>query len=254
MNRPAFTGIRQGNMFDANRETIVVRKLDYIGCDFSENDTVWKYYTLLDFLCMVLYKKLYFKRADYFSDPNEYPLTRQDADFFGMNPTDYYSEINRIKSKSFINCWRISRYESFGMWKAYSDINSGVAIRTTAGDLMNSINSCVSKDSDVDIDIGKVYYIDEEKDLTQRDMFRKNVLYIPFTKTMPYHYENELRLFIEEDSVLQDKVSISIDINPHLLIKEIVIAPMAKSYHFKTISEVFSKLDLNVDIKQSIVR
>ena len=97
----------------------------------------------------------------------------------------------RFLIRTFINCWCLSNYESFGMWNAYADAATGVAIKSDVKSIIDAFN--VPEYNNPDTTIGKVEYIDS-KGMTQKPGERLNFYYIAFSKTKPYENEKEIRL------------------------------------------------------------
>ena len=233
----------------------MVNRHAYVGCDFNDDDVIWKYYTLPDFICLLQEKKLFFTRVDLASDPNEFPITEKDAQSFSFaTMEEYISEVNRIKGKSYINCWRMSEFESFGMWKSYSDIRTGVAIKTTVKRLIDSCNSQMNSDNNRDITIGKVRYINNVDESTQMQRERLNFLYVVLSKTKPYENEQELRLTFECASNDTLEVSKPVNVNLQTLIQDIYIGAEAKPYHVEAIKNMLSLYGINVNVTKSNVK
>ena len=152
----------------------MVKRHKYVQNEFNDSDIIWKYYKLPRFLDLLYYQKLYFTRVDKFSDPNEFPITQKDARAFHMGIDIYQKEFNRIKQQTYVNCWRVDNNESFGMWSAYANIETGIAIKTTAGRLIASCNDIAGGKN---ITIGKVRYIDEKTEMVQVPGMPLNVFY-----------------------------------------------------------------------------
>ena len=187
---------------------------------------------------------------DKFSDPNEFPITQKDARAFHMGIDIYQKEFNRIKQQTYVNCWRVDNNESFGMWSAYANIETGIAIKTTAGRLIASCNDIAGGKN---ITIGKVRYIDEKTEMVQVPGMPLNVFYNVFAKTKPYEYENELRLAFE-DSTNKDKEYQSIDINLCTLIEEIRVGAMAYPLFVRMVDGVLKETGINVPVIKSKIK
>lgn len=228
----------------------MVKRHAYVQNGFNDSDIIWKYYRLPRFLDLLKQRKLYFTRVDTFSDPNEYPITEKDAQAFRKNINDYTVMFEQIKRQSYVNCWRIDNNESFGMWSAYSNIETGIAIKTTAGRL---IASCSEMTGEKNITIGKVRYIDEKTEMVQVPGMPLNIFYNVFAKTKPYEYENELRL-VFEDRVNKDKEYQSIDINLRTLIEEIRIGAMAHPLYVRMVGCILKENDINVPVIKSNIK
>lgn len=228
----------------------MIKRHSYVQNEFDDGAVIWKYYKLPRFLDLIEKRKLFFTRVDKFSDPNEFPIIAKDAQAFCMSIDDYRCEFERIKRQSYVNCWRIDDNESFGMWSAYSDLETGIAIKTTAGKLIDAYNY---NEREVDITIGKVRYIDETDEMVQFPGMRLNCLYIVFAKTKPYEYENELRLAFE-DSENKDKEYLSIDINLCTLIEEIRVGAMAHPLYVQMVECILKENGINVPVTKSNIK
>ena len=69
----------------------------------------------------------------------------------------------------FINCWVISNVELYLMWNTYSSLDKGLAIKTTIGNLIDSLDPC----DDREVFISDVNYIDYYHDY--KSEYEKNV-------------------------------------------------------------------------------
>lgn len=228
----------------------MIKRHSYVQNAFSDDAMIWKYYKLPRFLDLIETRKLFFTRVDTFSDPNEFPITAKDAQAFHMNIGDYKNEFERIKRQTYVNCWRIDANESFGMWSAYSDLETGIAIKTQAGKL---IAAYTERYGEYSITIGKVRYIDEKMEMVQIPGMPLNIFYNIFAKTKPYEYENELRLAFE-DSVNKDKEHLCIDINPHTLIEEIRVGAKAHPLYVRMVECILKENSINVPVIKSNIK
>ena len=226
----------------------MIKKHEYVANDFSEDATVWKYMPLPAFLALLEDGKLYFTRADKLSDPNEFPIIENDAKAFRMSMEDYKVSIKRIKEETYFNCWRLSEYESFGMWNAYADSSTGIAIKTDVKSLFSSVNT------PTDITAGKVSYIDRRSEMTQKWGSELNLFYITFAKTKPYENESELRLAFEIAGNVDKPEYVEIPVDPITLIKEVRVGSSSRPYVPDLIKKLLSHYRINVPVEKSIVR
>ena len=194
---------------------------------------------------------LYFSRAKCLADPNEFPVYEEDASVFPMGKKDYEIMVENFKEEAFVNCWRLSEYESFGMWNAYADRAMGIAIKSDVKSLLTAFNG-IPQNNKYDVIAGKVSY--DIRKMTQIPEWRLNVLYIAFSKTKPYENENELRLFYNDyrKEIKSDYKGFPMDMTT--LIKEIYVGPSAKPYVKELIKKILSHYGLNVPVKQSMVK
>lgn len=230
----------------------MIHKHQYVANDFSEDDTVWKYFSLPAFLALLEDRMLYFTKADSFADPNEFPVTEKDASAFHMSFEKYKESVGQIKARSYINCWRLSDYESFGMWNAYSDAATGVAIKTNVKSLFASFD--VMQPDIPTITAGKVLYIDSLKEMTQKPSGPLNYFFIVFAKTKPYQSESELRLCFEDTKKafgLKENIGVSVDLST--LIKEIYVGSSSKPYVQDLMKKILKRYDIDAQVKKSNV-
>lgn len=132
---------------------------------------------------------------------------------------------NKISKSTRVNCWYYSEKESEAMWKLYSDGGKGIAIKTTVGSLVESINT------DIQISLGRVKYLDFlSTTLELKDCLTDGVL-SPLLKRNEYEHENEVRLYSTPDFYSSEKwlshkpTPISIDVDIKKLIESIYISP-----------------------------
>lgn len=228
----------------------MIKKHKYVANDFSDDATIWKYFSLPAFLAMLEDKMLYFTRADCMTDPNEFPLTELDAAAFNMSMEEYKMSIERIKAQTYINCWRLSNYESFGMWNAYADSATGIAIKTDVKCLFASTNTSI------DITAGRVNYIDSRSEMTQKWGKALNLFYVTFAKTNPYENERELRLTYEKAGTadIDKPISEGIPVNPTTLIKEVRVGSSSKPYTRDLIKKIMLRYNIDIPVEKSIVK
>src|SRR5690606_38707513 len=60
-----------------------------------------------------------------------------------------------LKRSHYVSCWSCGDKETYPMWKVYSNYRTALAIRTTVGDLIESI-----KEEEKSVYIGAIKYVD----------------------------------------------------------------------------------------------
>ena len=231
----------------------MLKKHRYVGVDFSEGETIWKYYPFPAFMALFENEKLYFTRAKCFADPNEFPVFEADANIVQLTKEAYEEEVKKFKEETFVNSWRLSDYESFGMWNAYADAATGVAIKSDVRSLFAAFNN-IPKNSDISITAAKVDYIDNYVGMTQKYGNPFNFYYVALSKTKPYENEKELRLlYVDYQKDFQED-STGFDIQTQTLIKEIYIGSSAKPYVKNLVESILKKRGINVPVIESIVK
>jgi len=159
------------------------------------------------------------------------------------------------RSVTFVNSWYIKEHESSAMWKIYSDNNYGIAIQSTYQKLIDSFASY----DDFDINIGRIKYIDYEKDVIPMGNLLSPFMY----KRKIFEYEDELRALIwtpqngKNDMINPSKnryanvfgLYVKVDLN--ILIDTIFISPNAQLWIVDVIKGVIEKYGFKKEVKQS---
>jgi hypothetical protein len=226
-----------------------------------EKDThIWRYIDFTKFVDLITSSKLFFCRSDNFEDPFEGMFRLKDYE----KTKHMFQDQELTKKFYFLNCWHINDNQSDAMWKIFLNTNNGIAIKSTVGDLIKSLDN-----SEDEIHIGKVYYRDFEKVTFDELMFEsQNRLFegrggsvSQFNyKRISFEHEKELRLFYIDmpiphaikNGIPREPITHKhIDINISELINEIVIAPFADAWFKEMIENLIKKLNLNFKITKS---
>ncbi len=213
--------------------------------------TIWRYLSLEKFLSLINDRQLYFARQDQFFDIYEAELSSLDIGLFERYIPDITKEMGKEKlGCGFINSWVISDVELYLMWAAYSSMDKGIAIKTTVGDLIDSLE----KSDNRRITISDVNYID----YTIEDTFGKangnaNLLARYFCKRSYFQQEKELRLvYYDYKATLDDKtVGLKFNVSLDTLINEIWISPLAKEWYEDLIIKELKLHNINKPVKKS---
>ena len=162
-----------------------------------DSTRIWRYLSVERFISG-LHNGLYFTRVDKFRDPLEGtlpPANRMSQDIWlehhnmGFPVRAQLLEMMEWGTRRchLVNCWSMSEYENALMWKWYAP--NGVAINTTIGRLKEAF-----RDLTETFYIGKVKYIDYEKDLAN---LQNNMLTPLFYKNVMYESEKEVRVCVQ---------------------------------------------------------
>jgi len=222
--------------------------------DTPLDDTIiWRYMNFTQFVAMLEKRALFFRRIDLFEDPFEgsLPLREVNGRVTILKMMGANEEQARNENEMQANHW-LSTHESAAMWKLYTNETEGLAIRTTIVQLKDSL-----KKAGEEIYIGKVNYIDFEKDtIKPNTSCTLNYLTI---KRKSFEYENELRLLAGE-KWLPHTIDMEHDKNPEdksvkcilsNLIKEVYVSPQAKDRYMELIGQIIGRYDLKVPVKKS---
>lgn len=226
----------------------------------EDNKKLWRYMDFTKFIDLLERQSLFFTRADKFEDKFEGSyskfnrqigrevyknLTDEQYDNF-MNQKSLHSK-NMIRY-TLINCWHINEYESDAMWKLYSKSNESVAIQTTFKNLKQAFDN-----QDEKIYIGKIKYIDYEKDwLPEGNVFS------PFLhKRKSFEHEQELRAIIQRLPIEGEKVvferdicefGIPIHVDINILIEKVYVSPVAPQWFFELVEKVLKTYGYNKEV------
>lgn len=214
----------------------------------ADSLVIWRYMELWKFLDIIDNKKLYMSRCDLFEDKYDGRIPVKSVseldDEHPLKQVDNFSE-STLRKCSYLSCWSSEQKETYPLWKIYSDYRNSVAIKTTVGDLIESISQEKSAQQ-----IGKVKYIDSDGPYR----FRGNTYQFFFEKRNYFIFEKEVRIltelqFKDYTELLNLPLGITIEIDPNKLINEIVLAPKA-DMNFKKLIELKLK-DSNILAKVS---
>lgn len=181
----------------------------------SDGQVLWRYMDITKFVSMLEEQSLYFCRADILKegDPYEGSLTSGEhiysttynkavAEIIKASGNPFGSEgiINhavkemyeKMSMEAFINCWHMNERESLAMWKVYSNSGNGIAIKTTFGRLINSLETS-TQEVTAGIVTYQDYFLEEQVSKVEHG---SNIL---MRKTTAFDYEKELRLVFTEE-------------------------------------------------------
>lgn len=150
----------------------------------------------------------------------------------------------RVLKSTVINCWHQNESESEAMWSLYSKNNKGIAIQTTAQDLIESID-------DERVHFSEVRYINfYDENLKSSDLI-VNGFISPLLKREAFEHEKEARLFFTPNknynvpSKIYEYESQYIDINIEKLISKIYISPYVTDIDMEHIKKTVQKLGIS---------
>lgn len=207
------------NRFSEYAKNIFVEK------DLCPEMKIFRYTSLTNLLQILERRTCRCGRRSNFSDRHEkgefkdpkYKFSR----FYYANETppqslreEWIAEDKRIADTFhyYASCWTCEELEDFLMWRAYACEGDGIRIGTTLGRLISSIQV-----RDKSVVIGKMKY-DREKFLnTACDALFGH-------KTRCYQHEQELRLYVMEDSPCKTGDYIMLDVDPEL-VETVVMSP-----------------------------
>jgi len=228
----------------------------------DENAKIWRYMDFAKFMSLLDKSALFFPRADKLGDPFEGSYSKANIclrpQVYGEKDSQLIStllgsHIKALRRFTAINSWHLSEYESAAMWRLYLKSNEGIAIQSSFNRLKNCFNP---KDEDNNIYIGKVKYVDYERDWISE----QNALEPFINKRKSYDYEQELRAVIQKTVIKNGKFDtfkpsfeegIDILVDLYLLIEKIYVAPTTSGWLFNLVKSVVVKYGLNKEVLRS---
>ena len=160
--------------------------------DMPNNTVIWKYLDLFKYLDLLNTSTLFMQRCDHFIDkldgssPDREHLMYKFPDLDTEQVNAMLRMYDVLKRSTYVSSWHINDFESSVMWDAYSNNQGGLAIKTTVGNLKDSI-----------IDESSIYF--SKVVYTRNDMPMWNTFFPIFHKREQFTDERECRLFLNED-------------------------------------------------------
>ena len=194
-------------------------------------EPLWRYFRVDRLLETLRSGTLYFPSARQFEDPFEGAVAIQPHDW-PVDPRYGESEVGegafeQLRRLTKISCWHRADYESDAMWKLYAAGRKGVAIRTTAERLAESLRPFrLAPNYGEEVPFwGNVHYVDLS---TQR--LRVGMEERFFFKHRAFEWEREFRVVIsvrmaEEFAVPVPELGIDVGLDPTVLIESIYAGP-----------------------------
>lgn len=206
---------------------------------------LWRYMDFTKFVSLLDKGALFFARADKLGDPFEGVWTTRTQEAFFNSSPDLQGISKTIRRFTLISCWHENSYESDAMWSLYSRERAGIAIKTDFSSFKQGLVS------DTDIYVGKVSYIDYDRDFIPGDNLFNPFLY----KRRSFEHENEVRAINIELSKGFDQdiceIGIYYEVDLSLLIHEVIVAPYAEDWFLELIQSVAARYNLQAPVRKS---
>jgi len=233
--------------------------------EVNEETVLWKYLDISKFISLLSKESLWLARVDTFKDKHEgiFPLEmkqildkiykdfeKEDKTKDGsiQNTSDFQHHL--IKN-AYINCWHQNLDENMVMWEIYGKTENSIAIRSTVGDLTDSVSRNDLKEYRSNIAFEPVIYEKLENipgKLTYQSPF--------FIKRPHFKFEREVRLFLSTYStsnpIVDTPIGIEISVNLETLIKDIYVHPDASNWFFEAVQSLIDKFEISVQVKRGL--
>ncbi|HAY3897758.1 TPA: DUF2971 domain-containing protein [Escherichia coli] len=210
----------------------------------SNDIQLFRYMDFSKFMDLLENKRMFFCNAKYFEDKYEgimpkggYPKVSEDL----KERSEYL--INRYADSisAYVNSWNYAEGESYALWKIYTNPNTGVAIKTTVGNVKKAFNND-------DIKIYSVKYIksfdNQNEDYEPPHYFRRKskedsaLIHRKIReiyKLNSYKYEREIRAVYLDNNNLN---GVYFDVDLNNLIDEIYISPFAPKWFYDLVEKI----------------
>jgi hypothetical protein len=230
--------------------------------EIKDDVILWRYLSFAKYIDLLTKSTLWFSRIDLLGDRFEGSTTHASYQlwkklFQESIPNNHLPSVldqlasnrKQITGFAYASCWHECDSESMLMWRTYSDKN-GIAIRTTFGDLKQSIVS------DKSIFANRVQYLNyddggdllDDTNLFSRISSRPN--YLSYEKEVRLAFLNPFETNKAVDfSNLEPGVPISINLKS--LINVSIIRPEADIWISELLSEIHKLLGLDEKIEYS---
>lgn len=227
---------------------------------------LWRYVDLYKWLDLLQTSELHLTRADEMEDRWEGAFSKVNVavrpSLYGEHWDKMASAISNLyahnRTHVYLNCWYLGTDESAAMWSIYNAAGKGVAVRTTAGRLKDSLVGT----HEPPVSGAVVQYVDYRKTfIPEGNMFS------PFIyKRASFSHESEYRLLtMWSPKVLEmDENKVATRVEPDIppvflreavdldrLVEAVYVSPDAPDWEARVVHRATYKYMPNVDIRHS---
>lgn len=196
----------------------------------EDTDTLWRYMSFEKFANILATESLFFSRADKFDDKFEGYIPESIKVSYAS--AGIHIDPNIFRPYVMCNCWHHNNEESMVMWDKYHLRNSGIAIKTTLGNLKNSLPD------EPNVFTGQIEYIENHNQIEiPENPSIASLVYSPyFYKRTPFEYEHEVRAIVDVEPFLHGdpyEYGKPLEIDVKVLIgksSEVIVSPHAEKW------------------------
>jgi hypothetical protein len=234
----------------------------------DENATIWRYLDFTKLVSLLDTKQLYFARVDTFDDAFEGSISAATREYRRQAYADpklsedeneerirYLTDHTRsAPSWMYANCWSLSEVESAALWGLYVQADSGVAVRSTYRQL---IDSFISPDLErngpnvAPLLVGKVAYVDYDEFVIPDD----NSFYPFVHKRKSFEFESELRAMTwhmpSRISNEPNPIGLRVNVDLATLFNAIHVSPSAPPWFAALVQSVVDRYNFSAPVVQS---
>jgi hypothetical protein len=214
------------------------------------------------FAALLLNRAIFFSRLDRAEDPWDGVFPRRSCDpdevaaYFSQLevPQEFFREIAQAAAghatdpdsgrvSYCVNCWHINRFESDAMWKTYSLVGQGIAIRSTVGRLKRSFASAARP-----VFIGRVSYYDYGRILI--NPFQ--VFPVVLCKRKSFQHERELRCILYDSALgFKSEFGEHVPVDLKALVNKVVLSPRSEPWLFDVACKLIAQCGLKLVVERS---
>jgi hypothetical protein len=185
-------------------------------------------------------------------DVDEHLLKKYGGQLPDVEDSTREGAMERMRQLVYLNCWISKERESNPMWYAYTNRTTGIAIKSTVGDLINSLVDWSGR-----VFYGQIRYLDFEEDRVPLSPIQNF-----FIKRQEFIEEQEFRLALSfkntpamlsptntEDMASppnKDRLDITIDLDS--LASGIFLHPQSPDYVKPMVEDILSKYNIDSDL------
>lgn len=238
----------------------------------NEDDIIWRYIDFTQYMSLLETESLFFPRPKTFNDPFEGSLPkknverrnqeyRQAIDSLDLNfdldsleeavDMDFLDIASNtqedILDEFGVSCWHKKDHESAAMWNTYSKDGSGIALQSTAGDLLEALPT-----DEMTIALGDVQYVDYDTDMIGNPMMEPM-----FTKRKEFSHESEVRAIVHISDIENDAITkeiekgVYINVDIEQITQNIVLSPSSEDWFQELVRSVSDSYDLESTVRVS---
>lgn len=217
-----------------------------------DDTIIFRYMDFVKYMELLENEQLFFCNTKRYEDKFEGEMPESFYKNWDENMKEGHKYLNEILDKKhscYTNCWNNDEEESYALWKIYTKSETGIAIKSTVGDLKKSLNN----DS---IKIYKVHYINSFEKLDEHvepPFEHRNTVASRRVKEVyklsAYRYENEVRAIYRDKS---EECGKRIDINLRKLINKIYVSPFASERFYDLVKKISHQSQYSIQDKEIV--
>lgn len=246
----------------------------------KNEDYLWRYSNIHQFLTLLKQKRLRYSRMDQFEDPLEgvpyeylyqFVLKNKIPEFnlasvilnqnnvLQLNETKFFGRLDnilKIQATHFVSCWFFEQRESLAMWNLYSN-EDGVAIKIPFGKLKSFLLPDLQEIWVKEYYCGKVNYQDFRIENPYSNEILKKIQKVALRKDVSFSHEKEIRFVVKVKDIKNSNTGInSNQLKLNDLDLKIVCHPKMTAWKMENIKQILkdARLSASYEVSKIILR